>query len=291
MCLIEKNVLSLHRETDSVGLELLINICINMKKIAMSLVALVAMSALSVSCHNSSMFKLTVEGVDAKGAAAVQWPKDAVLATWDDALSAMEVKLSGIAPDSSYATLVMPKEVKTEGVRRFVYPATVCAGEGKVMIAPEQSATGCPALMPCYAETKDGNAEVEFKSLCGVVRLHLTTAEKLAAVQVSTEDSAKFMSGRFGVENYPFPVLKAENGALPCVVCNELKGVDFGQGADVCLFVAPGCYNTFTITLTTEDGRTCQKNLKDNKYIVVDRNVVCTINLGQNEGDLVFEEK
>lgn len=270
-------------------MKVLTHIYCKMKKIIISLVAFVAMSALMVSCHNNSMYKLSVEAVDGKGTAPVMWPAAATVATWDDAMNPVEVKLSGIAPDSSYASIVMPDGTTTQGVRRFVYPATACAGEGKVMVATVQSGMGCPATMPCYAEYADGNADLVFKSLCGVVRLNLTTAEKLASVQISTEDSANFLAGRFSVDNYPFPVLKAEADASKCVRCEELTAFDFSQGAELYLYVAPGCYDTFTVTLATEDGRTCVKNLKEDKYIVVDRNVVCSINLGQNEGDLVFE--
>ena len=285
MPLIEKNMLSLQSEL----IKVLTHIYCKMKKIIISLVAFVAMSALMVSCHNNSMFKLSVEAIDGKGTASVMWPADATVATWDDAMNPVEVTLSGIAPDKSYASIVMPEGTTTKGVRRFVYPASVCAGEGKVMIAPVQSGMDCPATMPCYAEAAEGKAELVFKSLCGVVQLNLTTAEKLASVQISTEDSTNYLAGRFGVDNYPFPVLKAEADASKCVRCEKLAAFDFSKGSELYLYVAPGCYDTFTVTLTTEDGRTCVKNLKDDKYIVVDRNVICTINLGQNEGDLVFE--
>ncbi len=260
-----------------------------MKKVIISLLAFVTVAVAFVSCQDGTMFKMTVEAVDSNGNSPVMWPKDAVLATWDDAMTPVEVSLAGIAPDSSYATVVMPKGTTTQGVRRFVYPAAVCAGEGMVMIPAVQSGKDCPVAMPCYAEAEEGKGELAFKSLCGVLHLNLTTAEKLACVQVSTEDSNEFMAGRFGVENYPFPVLKAVEGAVVNVTVDQLSGVDFNQGGALDLYVAPNCYNTFTVTLVTEDGRTCVKHLKDDKYIVVERNVVCSISLGQNEGELVFE--
>lgn len=234
------------------------------------------------------MFNLSVEEVAGKGAAPVSWPRNTVLATWDDTMEPVEVKTAGTAPDSTFATLQLPEGMRTQGVRRFVYPATLCGGQDQVVIPSVQNGRDFPQGMPLYAETRDGGADVLFKSLCGVLRLQLTTDVRLASVRVSTEDTV-FMTGRFGVGNYPFPVLNAASGAEKYAVCEGLQAVDFAQGADLNLYVAPNCYNTFTVTLVAEDGRTCVKNLKEDKYVVVERNAVCTIRLGGEEGELVFE--
>lgn len=259
-----------------------------MKKIITCLAVLATVSMLMVSCH-SRMYKFEVEAVGDQGTTAVTWAKDEVLATWDDSLRFVYVPVTGIAPDSTYATTQLTKGTKTYGVRRFVYPGALCVDTACVCLSSVQEGTGFPKTMPLYGETQDGKGDVLMKSMCGVVRLHLTTAEKLVSVKVSTADSAKYMAGVFKVDNYPYPVLQPQSKVFQSIECDKLKGMDFAQGADLYLYVAPACYNTFTVTLTTEDGRVCVKNLKEDKYVVVDRNVVCTINLGQNEGDLVFE--
>ena len=64
---------------------------------------------------------------------------------------------------------------------------------------------------------------------------------------------------------------------------------DFAQSAEVCCCMAPGCYKTFTVVMTATDGRTCTKSLKEGKEVVLDRNRVCTVNLGSQEETLVFE--
>lgn len=260
-----------------------------MKKIFISLAAFVAVSLALVSCHNNSVFNVTVEEVAGNGAAAITWPNDAVMTTWDDTKTPAEISFASIMADSSYAVMQLPEGMKTQGVRHFVYPASVYAGEGMVMVPAVQSGVDFPNGMPFYAETSEGNTDLAFKALCGVVRLHLTTPEHLASVQVSSEDTNGFMTGRYGVDNHPFPVLASTQGAAKYVSCEQLQNVDFSAGADVNLFVAPGCFNSFAVTMVTEDGRVCVKNLKEGKYVVVERNSVCTINLGGEEGELVFE--
>ena len=237
-----------------------------MKKIFISLAAFVAVSLALVSCHNNSVFNVTVEEVAGNGVAAIAWPKDAVITTWDDTKTPAEISFASVVADSSYAVMQLPEGMKTQGVRHFVYPASVYAGEGMVMVPAVQSGVDFPNGMPFYAETSEGNTDLAFKALCGVVRLHLTTPEHLASVQVSSEDTNGFMTS-----------------------CEQLQNVDFSAGADLNLYVAPGCFNSFAVTMVTEDGRVCVKNLKEGKYVVVERNSVCTINLGGEEGELVFE--
>ena len=135
--------------------------------------------------------------------------------------------------------------------------------------------------------------DVAFKAMTGAICLHLCTHQKVSTIKFSTEDSLNYMAGNFTVDNYPFPVLTATNGAEKSVVLTQLDKIDFSKGKDLYLVLAPNCYNSFKIELTTPQGKVCTKSLKDGKYMTVDRNVVSTINLGltsaKDTEDLVFE--
>ena len=91
-----------------------------MKKIFISLAAFVAVSLALVSCHNNSVFNVTVEEVAGNGAAAIAWPKDAVITTWDETKTPAEISFASIMADSSYAVMQLPEGMKTQGVRHFV---------------------------------------------------------------------------------------------------------------------------------------------------------------------------
>ena len=250
--------------------------------------ALATMAVGLVSCNNKSgQYKVAIEPT-ANGIAT--WAPSEEIASWDNTLAATVVTVSQETRDD--ATLVqMPEDLKTDGVRRFVQPAAVYAGEGKVCIPTVQGGIVNQLDMPVYAEAVENSDVLTFMSLCGVIRLHLTTPEKIATITVSTEDSLGYLSGLFTVCDYPKVNLTVDEGmgAVNNVRCEALPAIDFTQGADVDFFVAPGSFKTFTVTMTTPDGRVCVKNTKENMDIVVDRNIVSTINIGSAENELVFE--
>ena len=73
------------------------------------------------------------------------------------------------------------------------------------------------------------------------------------------------------------------------ITIDGLEEIDFTEGADVFYCVAPGCYQTFKVVMTTTDGRTCTKNLKEGREVLVDRNHMHSIILGDPDSILVFE--
>ena len=259
-----------------------------MKKIFISLALSAAMLVAFVSCHNNSVYQVTVEKVAGNGDAPVTWNVGDLLVTWDEALAPDQIPLSGLVPDSSHATLQLPDTMATHGVRHFVYPASFWGGEGSIMIPAVQNGISFPEGMPFYAQTQNGSPDLAFKALCGIVRLRIQTSEKIMSVSVTTDDSVHFLSGRFTVDNPTSPVLTPVEGAAKYVSLEQIPAMDFSQGADLYLYVAPGCYNTFTITMVSDDGRVCVKNLKEGKYIAVDRNTVFSIFLGTEGTELQF---
>ena len=210
------------------------------------------------------------------------------VAIWDDStiLTSAYPTLEGdnfvLVPDDSTVL---------NGVVHMVYPANAfIVGEGCVAINTVQQLLPMGENMVYYGETTESEPNaVALKSVGGVLRLRLTTPEKLSKVEISTADSNRYMAGVFGVTNYPFPVLTATEQSVRCLELTGLESVDFAQSAEVCCCMAPGCYKTFTVVMTATDGRTCTKSLKEGKEVVLDRNRVCTVNLGSQEETLVFE--
>ena len=250
--------------------------------------AMAAMAAGLVSCNSKSgQYKVSL---DPFGETPVAWAQGETLATWDNTLTSTELSVAEVTEEGT-AIIQMPEEMKTDGVRRFIHPVAAYAGEGMVSIPTVQSGQVNYLEMPVYAEAVDNSDVLSFKALCGVVRLHLTTPEKIASITVSTGDSLGYMSGLFVVENYPDVKLGVDGvvGTVNSVRCEQLPDMDFTQGADVDFLVAPGCFKTFTVTMTTPDGRVCVKNTKDDMDIVVDCNTVSTINIGSAENVMVFE--
>ena len=259
-----------------------------MKKLFIFVFAVAAFSAALVSCNGKGgQYQIVVEPT---GEQSVAWTQGEAIASWDNTLAATEVYVSGEVKDGC-ALLQQPEDLKTEGVRRYVYPADAYAGEGKVSIPTVQNGADYRQAMPYYAETVEGSDALKFMSLCGLVCLHMTTNEHLASVSVSTDDTLAYLTGLFGVADYPLVNLVVDEGigGVNNVRCENLSQVDFSQGADVVFYVAPGKYNTFNVTMTTTDGRVCVKHQKDDMVIEVNRNNVATILMGSADNVLVFE--
>ena len=180
-----------------------------------------------------------------------------------------------------------------EGVVHVAYPVGMSQSEkGEVCIEPKQGSFPLGKQMVYYGEsTKGTKGTLVMKATCGVIRLHLTTPEKLEKVLIGTDDSNHYMAGDFVVSNYPFPVITPTERSVRSIEMGgrRLEKLDFTQGEDACFAVAPGCYNTFTVKMTTVDGRVCTKHLKAGNSVVVDRNRVCTVILGGPDQELVFE--
>lgn len=259
-----------------------------MKKIITCLALTAALLVAFASCRDNSMYQVSVEKIAGNGNGPVLWHEGDLIVTWDETLVPDQVALSGQLPDSVHASLVLPDTMTTKGVRHFLYPASFWGGEGCVMIPAVQTGVAFPDGMPFYAQTQNGNPELAFKALCGIVRLHIKTTEKIVSVSITSDDTAHFLAGRFTVDNPSSPVLTPAEGAAKYISLEQLPEMDFTQGNDLYFYVAPGCYNTFTITMVADDGRVCVKNLKEGKYIAVDRNSVFSIFLGTEGVDLAF---
>lgn len=241
-----------------------------------------------VSCNcKPARYAVTLEPL--AGTEVQPWQDGKVTAAlWDDNMApATATMVNG----KEGMTLVRQDTAERKGMVRVVYPLEAANDMGCVTLNSVQKALPLGAGMVYYGETTDGAPDaVALKAVCGVLRLHLTTAERLATVSLGTDDSNRYMSGVFGVDNYPFPVLTPTDGSVRSVTLAGLDEVDFEQGAEVYCYLAPGRYSTFTVVMTTTDGRVCTKHLKEGREVLVDRNGVSTVTLGGEDlPPLVFE--
>ena len=257
-----------------------------MKQRLFVIVILAAMTAGVVSCNSASptRFKATVEALG--GTKVVPTLKtDTPVALWDDN---MRVQMAHVAAPSGEGEngIVRDDTAALTGVVRMVYPGSVLAGgAGRVAIDTVQQVLPMGEGMVFYGETTaEARDEVVVKAVSGSVRLHLTTS-----ITLSTADSNRYMAGVFDVTNYPFPVLEVTGESVHSLTLTGMADTNFAQGAEVCAYIAPGCYRTFTVLMTTPDGRVCTKNLKEGREILVERNHVRPITLGSEEQPLVFE--
>ena len=251
---------------------------------------LAAVVAGMVSCNGGQKqpkkYAVTVEPLNGME----EQPKldtDVLIAMWDDG---MEVSTPSLVKGEEGYEIVCETPADPKGVVRAVYMSNaIVTDAGLVDISNYQWDRQLDNGMVYYGETTEKAPDVmALKAVCGIVRLHLVSPEKIRKVVVSTADSNRYMTGVFEVSNYPFPVLTPTERSVRSVEVNDLS-VDFTEGADLWFYVAPGCFNTFTVEMTTADGRVCTKNLKDGNEVMVERNAVCTVVLGTEGHELVFE--
>ena len=262
-----------------------------MKQRLFVIVMLAAMTAGVVSCNSASptRFKATVEALGGTKVAP-SLKAGTPVALWDDNMRLQEALVE--LPSSEGENNIVRDDTATlTGVVRMVYPGSAVAGSaGCVAIDTVQQVLPMGEGMVYYGETTaEARDEVVMKAVSGIVCLHLTTPERLASITLSTIDSNRYMAGAFEVTNYPFPVLEATEESVRSVTLTGMADTDFAQGAEVYAYMAPGCYRTFTVQLTTTDGRVCTKNLKEGREVLVERNRVHSVILGSDEQPLVFE--
>ena len=145
------------------------------------------------------------------------------VAIWDDSII-----LTSAYPTLEGDNFVLVPDDSTvlNGVVHMVYPADAfIVGEGCVAINTVQQLLPMGENMVYYGETTESEPNaVALKAVGGVLRLRLTTPEKLSKVEISAADSNRYMAGVFGVTNYPFPLLGTD-GLGECRLCAECRGV------------------------------------------------------------------
>lgn len=127
---------------------------------------------------------------------------------------------------------------------------------------------------PMYGEVASGMG-VDFKNLCGVIRLRLVkSGESVTKIVLST---TKYMNGEFSVsmDENGLPVMQHSNGGdnVNTLICAE--PVSINSATDFYIYLPAGTYNPMRIEVYNNRGLLCEMNSTAN--ITIERNKITTI--------------
>ena len=127
---------------------------------------------------------------------------------------------------------------------------------------------------PMYAESD--TRSLAFKNVCGLVKINLTKPDvNVTSITVTTNTQVR---GNFTVSyNDGQPTLTYVGGGATAVTLACSQAQSIASGKDFYLYLPAGDYNTFQITISTDDDRYCTKTA--NGTISVGRSLMTTITL------------
>lgn len=164
------------------------------------------------------------------------------------------------------------------GPYRAWYPASLnTTGDWNNMSLPASQAYTADNIAGFPMSATSDNEHLEFKNLCGLVRINLKGDRNIMSIGLRDVDETapKGMSGNFSITDDAAVISSGTAGvALECatpVALNTTTPTAFF------LAVPAGSYNKLQITITAEDDY--YAILTSNKPIVVERSKVTTINL------------
>lgn len=172
-----------------------------------------------------------------------------------------------------------------DGTYLAYYPAEIYYDFQTVTLpAVQTSADGSLRGFPmfCYSTTD----ELQFKNLCGVLKLNL---QKPGTTVTSISVTANtFINGRFtingmfdnqpGLEYYSYSSTGTNTTTLEC-------SQSIATAHDFYIYLPAGSYTGLQITINTADGMTCTKTA--NRAISVTRSQYTTVTLGSNDLNFV----
>jgi len=126
---------------------------------------------------------------------------------------------------------------------------------------------------PMYGEVAEGMG-VDFKNLCGVIRLRLVKPnESVTKIVLST---TKYMNGEFGVSfTEGVPAIEHLNGGDNFITLNCAEPVSINSATDFYIYLPAGTYNPMRIEVYNNRGLLCEMNSTAN--ITIERNKITTI--------------
>ena len=126
---------------------------------------------------------------------------------------------------------------------------------------------------PMYGEVEEGFG-VDFKNVCGVIRLRLTKpGESVTKIVLST---TKYMNGEFGVSfTEGVPAIEHLNGGDNFITLNCAEPVSINSATDFYIYLPAGTYNPMRIEVYNNRGLLCEMNSIAN--ITIERNKITTI--------------
>lgn len=163
------------------------------------------------------------------------------------------------------------------GPYRAVYPASVANDDGTIELPVVQVTTdGSLTGFPMYAEN-NGTA-LDFKNLCGVLRLRLKkNGVSITAIEITGDTE---LTGDFNV-NYSngIPTLSyADHGTRTSMMtCSTPQSIT--NPKDFYLFLPVHNYQSMRIRIYSSDGGVCTKTLNANYSVNIQRSMITTITL------------
>ena len=182
-----------------------------------------------------------------------------------------------------------------------MYPFDLVGEEISPMWKTEQTYDETERYIPMYSElegTEDGTADFTFRNLGGMLRLTVTGSATIRSIKISAAEG-EAMSGPFSLmlDYDDFTLAVMEGGANYIILdCGE-EGVALTEdGTDFYFSIPCRCicdeydivvgldgYSDVAITLTDMEGRTCEKKLKNEDGLVIERSKMATASFAANE--------
>lgn len=163
---------------------------------------------------------------------------------------------------------------------RAYYPATLPQNNSYMSLllpATQQYVAGNVAQAPMYAFSQ--NTNLDFKNLCGIIRLNLSTTQSDVTVSKIILTADQGMSGSFEVKNDAADVYASVKSGVT-LDCGS--GVAIGsEPTPFYLSVPPKEYTNLRIKVVTTDG--ARQSKVANKTISVSRSKITPINLSFND--------
>lgn len=263
-----------------------------MKKIFVSIVTLVSMSALMtiVSCSKENdgdvQFKATMEDcTDIHAKTSLQstgdlyWQDGDMVKIYSNTANDDFAASGDFAASQSGSTnTVLSGNVSLgNGPYKAIYPASIAQSATTIMLPDAQTNTnGSPDGFPMYAESN--NRSLSFKNLCGLLKIVLpakanTTlaSAKLTVNEMVSGTSTVSYSNYSNVASTP-----TSGGNTITVQCSQ----SLANGGVVWITLPAGSYNGLDLEFTDNKGCVCTLTHKDNASAVpVNRSQYTTIDL------------
>ncbi len=164
------------------------------------------------------------------------------------------------------------------GALKAYYPAYL--GNGYLASSQEYAdggSTANPMYAECTVETDSEVPALNFKNLCGILKLNVTSTVADAKIKYITVTANQGMSGRFTVVDNAATVEGTDGVTLFCGDAGVALPASFS------LSVPANTYTNLAITAITTDGKTQTIKLKEGASIKVDRSMI-------SEGTVAFDK-
>ena len=164
------------------------------------------------------------------------------------------------------------------GPYRAWYPASLYNGGTPTLPATQHYTTGNIAESPMYASSD--SKSLEFKNLCGIIRLNLKTDDSEVSVKSISLSAAQGMSGVYSLNGDAAVISSGTSGVtLDCG-----SGVALGSTAvPFHISVPAGTYTNLSIMVTTTEGICQTRTLKSDRSVVVSRSGITDLTLSFND--------